>query len=539
MVIRELIVKIGLQVDNSKIAQLDRDIGKLKRSLQGISQNINQVGTDIINAGKMATIGLTIPILGAGLAAVKVASDFEQLDVAFTTMLGSADKAKEFVDDLTGFAARTPFTIKGIFQSSKQLLAMGIESKKMLPTLKALGDISAGLGVPLSRLALNYGQVRTQGKLTGRELRDFNMAGVPLADTLAKMLGKTVKQIDEMKTRGEISFADVEKAFIKMTSAGGRFEDLMNRQAETIGGVFSNFLDNLIIVGRELGNIIVSTLKLKERLKALTNGLGALIRILKNMQPHQKSILIFLSLFLAAIGPLTIGLGVFIKLISISIGAMIGLKAALFGTAGAAGTFNLAMVAIPALIIAILAAIGLLIEDMWNWVRGNKSIVGKLLGPWEEYRDSILSIFNKIKTAITDYFDGIVSGLVRTKDEIKPILDWIKKEWELFIEFLSLEIPVPGWLKGLGRLALGANSSDQFSGSGFTGIAAEARRVANANTNNMNVKIENKNSVQVNADGNSDPVTIGKKIADSFAKNFDLHLEEKLIDLNTLNPIVE
>ena len=119
-------------------------------------------------------------------------------------MLGDANKAKTLLADLSNFAKKTPFELTGIRDSAKQLLAMGVSAEEMIPTLKALGDVSAGLSVPLERLALNYGQVLTQGKLTGKELRDFTTAGVPLLDELANHLGKTKTEIQDMVSKGQI-----------------------------------------------------------------------------------------------------------------------------------------------------------------------------------------------------------------------------------------------------------------------------------------------------------------------------------------------
>lgn len=87
---------------------------------------------------------------------------------------------------LSDFAQKTPFELQGVRTNAQQLLGMGVSLENIIPTLKMLGDVSAGLNVPLERLALNYGQVITQGKLTGRELRDFAVAGVPLLEELAK-----------------------------------------------------------------------------------------------------------------------------------------------------------------------------------------------------------------------------------------------------------------------------------------------------------------------------------------------------------------
>ncbi len=97
----------------------------------------------------------------------------------------------------------------------------------------------------MERLALNYGQVLTQGKLTGKELKDFTTAGVPLLDELSKNLGKSKTEIQDMVSAGKISAKDMVDAFDSMTSAGGRFADLMEQQSQTLSGQWSNLQDTL------------------------------------------------------------------------------------------------------------------------------------------------------------------------------------------------------------------------------------------------------------------------------------------------------
>ena len=175
-------------------------------------------------------------------------------------MLGSADAAEQKLTELSEFAQKTPFELTGIRQNAKQLLAMGVESENLLPTLKSLGDVSAGLSVPLERLALNYGQVIAQGKLTGRELRDFTTAGVPLLDELANSLGKSKVEIQEMISAGEISSDVVVNAFTRMSSEGGRFANLMDKQSQTLQGSISNFRDSLDTLAEVVGTLFIPAL---------------------------------------------------------------------------------------------------------------------------------------------------------------------------------------------------------------------------------------------------------------------------------------
>lgn len=232
--------------------------------------------------------GMRLKMLGfttvavAGIAKLaQQASKLEQLEIGFTTMLGSAEAARAKIEELSDFAQKTPFTLPGVENAARSLLAVGFSAEELIPTLKAVGDVSAGLGrgeEGLQRLILNLGQVRTQGKLTGRELRDFAVLGVPLIDELAKSLGKTKKEITEMTSAGEITDEIVTQAFKNMTEEGGRFANLMAKQNKTLLGQWSNMKDALTLLARELGEPLVEPLtKVTQKVIKFAEAIGKFV----------------------------------------------------------------------------------------------------------------------------------------------------------------------------------------------------------------------------------------------------------------------
>lgn len=209
--------------------------------------------------GTMLRLRSTIGTLFTAFAAqrvisdiIKVGSNFEQLQISFETMLGSAEKATKLIKDLTKFAIETPFELKDVSQGAKALLAFGIANEKILPTLKSLGDVAAGLSVPIERLILNFGQVKAQTILTGRELRDFAIAGVPLLGELAKIMGKTTAEVKTLVSTGDVGFEVVELAFRNMSEEGGKFFDLMKKQTASTGGQISNLRDVIALLENDL-----------------------------------------------------------------------------------------------------------------------------------------------------------------------------------------------------------------------------------------------------------------------------------------------
>ena len=267
--------------------KIQSDINKINSYIGNMSKNIQKEGAEIDRLAERigrAFVGIFSVYQAAGFikSIAQVMGEFQQLEVSFETMLGSKQKADAMMSEAVSFAIKTPFTLTEVASGAKQLLAYGIEAEKLIPTLKAVGDISAGLSVPIERLILNYGQVRTQTKLTGRELRDFQMAGVPIVAELAKNLNVSEQAISDMVSTGKIGFAEVEDAFISMTSEGGKFSDLMEKQALTITGLTSNLSDAwtrmLNSIGKENEGIIAGSIR---GATTLVENYEEIIKILK------------------------------------------------------------------------------------------------------------------------------------------------------------------------------------------------------------------------------------------------------------------
>lgn len=193
-------------------------------------------------AAGVAALGAAVA--AAGKQAIEGAGNFEQYRVAFETMLGSADKARSLLSEISDFAKSTPFELPEIVTASKQLLAFGIEQEKIIPTMRRLGDIAAGVGVPVGQLAYVFGQVRVQGKLMGGDLMQFTNAGVPMIEGLAKVLNVTQGEVKKMVEEGKVGFPEVEKVIENMTNSGSQFGGMMDEQSKTLQGTISNIKDS-------------------------------------------------------------------------------------------------------------------------------------------------------------------------------------------------------------------------------------------------------------------------------------------------------
>lgn len=182
-----------------------------------------------------------------------VRGEYQQLEIAFETMLGSKSKADALMGQLIDTAAKTPFEMSEVAEASKMLLAYGMEGNKVNETLIRLGDIAAGLSMPLKDLAFLYGTTMVQGRLYTQDLNQFLGRGIPLADELAKQFGKNKSEVKKLVEEGKIGFPEVQKAIEALTGEGSKFGGLMDKQSKTIKGQLSNIEDAWEQMMNEIG----------------------------------------------------------------------------------------------------------------------------------------------------------------------------------------------------------------------------------------------------------------------------------------------
>lgn len=191
---------------------------------------------------------ITYYLVGQGMnnlvsSIVSVRGQFQQLEIAFGTMLGSEEKATALMQQMVNTAAKTPFDLMGVAEGAKQLLAYGVSAEKVNDTLVRLGNIASGLSIPLNDIVYLYGTTMVQGRLYAQDVRQFTGRGIPLVQELAKKYHTTAEGINEMVSAGKIGFPDVEEVLNKMTNAGGQFYQLMEKQSSSLTGQIANLQD--------------------------------------------------------------------------------------------------------------------------------------------------------------------------------------------------------------------------------------------------------------------------------------------------------
>ena len=221
---------------------------RIRDQIKGISTTAQKEAAETNSILKTMGAGIAAyfsfqAISGFGQELINVRGEFQQLSIALETMLGSKAKADDLMAQVVDLAAKTPFTLTQVGQGAKQLLAFQVSQDDVIDTLTRLGNVAAGVSVPLDQLIRAYGQVKAKGRLQGDDMRQFTEAGIPLVNELAKSFGVTEAQVYKLVETGKVGFTDVQNVIKGLTDEGGMFFNLMEKQSKSLTGMVSNLSD--------------------------------------------------------------------------------------------------------------------------------------------------------------------------------------------------------------------------------------------------------------------------------------------------------
>ena len=239
-------------------SQIQKDVEAIKKQFEQMTNKAVEEGKKQANVWQTLLKGATAYFTLQGAQSfisqmVAVRSQFQQLEISFGTMLKSKEKANELMAQLTDLAAKTPFGLEEVSEGAKKLLAFQVPAEEVTETLRRMGDVASGLGVPMGQLIHVYGQVKAQGKLMTNDLYQFMNAGIPIIAELSKVVGKSETEIKDMVSAGKIGFTEIQAVIKNMTNEGGLFFNLMAEQSKSLGGQISNLRDNFDQMLNEIG----------------------------------------------------------------------------------------------------------------------------------------------------------------------------------------------------------------------------------------------------------------------------------------------
>lgn len=260
---------------------------KWTAGLAGVQTKLDKFSAQVSDSKLMSGLGVGLRAIGpwaglagAGVAAmgVKTAAGLEQSRIAFTQMMGSADKAGEMVQWLSDTAAKTPFELEGLTSASQKLLAFGFDADSAKTTLMSIGDAAAASGKGaegVDRITTAIGQMQAKQKLSGEEMMQLTEAGIPAWQILADKMGTTVPHLQDMAQ----SAGGAAKLFGKgalpalIDGMGEKYSGMMDKQSQSLAGLWSTLMDTVSMGAAKM--IQQNMPQIKAALTALISGAGA------------------------------------------------------------------------------------------------------------------------------------------------------------------------------------------------------------------------------------------------------------------------
>ena len=445
--------------------QLNSDVKAMRKSLDSIdSKNVRRVGDDLETVSKQSKkatsgikgfadkcnkmtgalsaiaavqlgsvfTGMAGGILNMGIASVQAAAQMRQYEIAFQTMLKSAEAGTQMLRDLQQFAAETPFDVPGVVSAGQQLMAFGFKAEEIIPMLTNLGDAASGLGLGtegVSRLAYALGQMQTSGKLNAQDMMQLTSAGISAWDMLAQAAGKTVAEMKDLCSKGAID----SKAAVQTIVAGmnDQFGGMMAKTSDEVSGLLANIEETAGNTSAAVGKYLTEAFNIKGILKDVSDRLGEFQQKMQTATEQGKSLGDVIKECVPA--PVIAVIGAFAAVLAVvsvaavaTLGAVLGLTAGIVAIGAAIGAVaalvvtywdeivdavNIAVQAILDTVVIIGTAITEAILGVVNW------IIGTIGDMWADITGDQDNWFSKFSSMLGD-------AIKEVEDFAKKAIDW-------------------------------------------------------------------------------------------------------------------
>lgn len=452
--------------------QLNSDVKAMRKSLDSIdSKNVRRVGDDLETVSKQSKkatsgikgfadkcnkmtgalsaiaavqlgsvfTGMAGGILNMGIASVQAAAQMRQYEIAFQTMLKSAEAGTQMLRDLQQFAAETPFDVPGVVSAGQQLMAFGFKAEEIIPMLTNLGDAASGLGLGtegVSRLAYALGQMQTSGKLNAQDMMQLTSAGISAWDMLAQAAGKTVAEMKDLCSKGAID----SKAAVQTIIAGmnDQFGGMMAKTSDEVSGLLANIEETAGNTSAAVGKYLTEAFNIKGILKDVSDRLGEFQQKMQTATEQGKSMGDVIKECVPA--PVIAAIGAFAAVLVVvsvaavaTLGAVLGLSAGIVAAGAAIGaaialiitywddlanavkaavqgildTVVIIGTAVTEAILGVVRCILDTIGDMWaditgdhnNWFNDFADMLGDAMDAVEDFARKAIEWFNKVFAA--------------------------------------------------------------------------------------------------------------------------------------------
>ena len=414
---------------NKVYQETKKRLDDIKKSMESVKTQTNSIIPNLQNLAMQFGLVFSVQQLNQWVQhMVDVRAQFELQQIALRSIIQDKQKADEVFAQVQQLALKSPFSIMQLNTYTKQMAAYGVEADKLVDTTKRLADVSAGLGVDMGRLILAYGQVKTANYLRATEVRQFTEAGLNITQELAnyftELNGKmvTAGDVTEMITKRMVKFEDVAEVFKRVTSAGGMFYEMQEKQSEGLQGQIQRIGDAYSIMLNDIG-------------KSHQGTIAAVLSTIRNIISSWRSVASYITVAAEA-AAVYIGVAKFAAIVEMLNKTATGYKLVAFATNSATAAQlknNAAVVANPYALAA--AAIALVVAGIYEWATATDQLTEDLQRMQEEtFADATDSVARFTELADT------VRDVTKAYSERKEAMDEIQRSYGDILPMQQLEM---------------------------------------------------------------------------------------------------
>lgn len=456
-----------------KISRITRKNKNMRDSFASMSDIVGGLG------GKLALVFGATAIKNYVNNLIKIHGQFELINKSLEILLHSSARAERVWGQITDLALKSPFQIKELATATKQMAAYRIEADQLYEKTRMLADISAGLGVQMSRLILAYGQVKAANFLRGTELRQFSEAGIDMLGQLSayftEMEGRAVSAADvfERISKRLVLFEDVDAVLTRVTSQGGAFYQMQEEQSKTLTGQIRNLKDEIDLMFHDIG-------------KSTHGIIMSVVKVIRDLIRNWREVL---PILLGAITAFTtmkvvmMGYGVYLTFVNRS---LVNYTTTTVGATLATQAFNTALKSNPIFLLASLIATA--IAGIMSYI-----IAANSMSESNEEAAETLNSVAKIFDEQAMQYDRLTSKIMDFSDEIgelKKEQEGLEETDERYLQ-INEELSMAMSARNAAISSL-ININSEYANS-LDGIAVAANSVADAETRMKVVEKELRN----------------------------------------------
>ncbi|WP_288311073.1 tape measure protein [uncultured Acidaminococcus sp.] len=443
--IADLLVKIGADTSD-----LRKELNATKRQIK------SAFGSEALDVSKKSLAvlgGIGAGLAALGVASVKAGASLQSTKTAFTNMLGSAEKAQDFLGKMQDFAAKTPFEFSQVSQAAQKFIAFGFSAEQVIPTLTAVGDAAAGVGLGaegINRITLALGQMAAKSKVQAGEMMQLTETGIPAWKMLADQIGVSVPEAMSMVSKGAIDAATGITALVSGMEQS--FGGMMDQQSQTISGTWSTLMDGLEQSAAQVGLQIAEALNLTGIFQTLGDMLtnfaatvqssGLTEALLTAIPPEfQAGILLIVSTLTGLAIP---AIGLFVTKVTLMAAPFVAAVAAVAPFIAAAAAVATALYAIwksGMTVEDVLGAMGIKMETVNRTVNSLKEMMSAAaqaiivnLQALEPVFTLVAAVMGAAFYAALQVIGGVVNGVLNFISVLSECVTWILNAFTYLVE---------------------------------------------------------------------------------------------------------